>query len=287
MSQSLCILHANCQGDAIRLLLEATPAFARLFRIRHYRNYTCESLGEDLGRCTLLLHQFLGEQWGALSTQEVLQRLPGQCRHLELPNLFFKGYWPFWANRGPGEIHFADSLLERLLANGLSPEEVLRLYLHGDTALLGDVAAVAEDSIVREEAKEAGKPIGCAHILRERWREEQLFLTINHPGSELLCYVADSVLRLLGLGPLPASVRAAFRHPHEDFWLPIHPRVGQRLGLPFVTPERRYPIFGRQLTHSQYVSAYLACRQHNVTDLLGFLQNLADDTLSTAHPVSC
>ena len=280
MSRSLCILHANCQGDALRLLLEATPAFARLFSIRHYRNYACENLAEaDLARCSLLLHQYLGPHWGASSTGEVLQRLPGSCRHLELPNLFFKGYWPFWISRKAGEIDFADSLLERLLAGGLAPADALRLYLRGDAALLGDVAAVAEASIAQEEAKESGKPIRCAHILRERWREEQLFLTVNHPGPELLCHVADCLLRLLGLGPLPTSVRAAFRHPHADFWLPIHPRVGQLLGLPFATWERRYCIFAHQLVHSQYVSAYLACRQHGVTDLLTFLRNLTDQAL--------
>lgn len=28
MPQALCLLHANCQGDALRPLLETAPAFA-------------------------------------------------------------------------------------------------------------------------------------------------------------------------------------------------------------------------------------------------------------------
>ena len=44
------------------------------------------------------------------------------CPRIEIPNLFFKGYWPFWTNAAQG-IDFADSLLERLLSQGLAPEE--------------------------------------------------------------------------------------------------------------------------------------------------------------------
>ncbi|MDO5484564.1 MAG: WcbI family polysaccharide biosynthesis putative acetyltransferase [Desulfovibrionaceae bacterium] len=274
MPRTLCILHANCQGDALRPLLENTPAFARHFYIRQYLNYTSQQIADaDLGRCTLLLHQYLAPRWGGLSTEQMLPRLPAGCRHLEIPNLFFKGYWPFWTSSGQG-IDFTDSLLERLIGQGLAPIDVLRLYLRGDTALLGDVAAVAEASLAQEEAKEAGKPVGCAHILRERWREEQLFITVNHPSKELVCHVADTLLRLLELGPLPDSVRNAWVHPHEDFWLPVHPALGKILGLPFASAERRYRIFDCRLTHREYTTCYLACRQHGVTDLLTLLRNL-------------
>ena len=139
------------------------------------------------------------------------------------------------------------------------------------------MAAVAEDSLAREEAKEAADPIRCAGILRERWREEQLFITVNHPGRVLLFHVADELLRLLGLGRLPESVRRAYVHPQEDFWLPLHPALGPRLGLPFAYRERRYPVFGASLTHQEYTAAYLSCRAHGVRDLVGFLRGMGED----------
>ncbi len=274
MSQALCLLHANCQGDALRPLLENTPAFARRFRIRQYVNYTRQSIAEaDLEQCALFLYQRLAPRWGALSTEQMLPRLPAFCRCVEIPNLFFKGYWPFWTN-AVQNIDFADSLLERLLAQGLAPEEALNLYLRGDPALLGDVAAVAEDSLAREEEKEADCPIRCAPLLRERWREEQLFITVNHPGRTLLFHLADSLLRLLDLGGLPEEARRAYVHPQEDFWLPLHPALGPLLGLPFASRERRYQVFAARLTHREYTSCYLACRRHGVDDLLTMLHNL-------------
>lgn len=284
MAKTLCILHANCQGDALRPLLENTPAFARLFEIRQLCNYTREEVADrDLAVCRLFLHQRLAPRWGEISTERLLPRLGPDAQAIILPNLFFKGYWPFWTNAFKG-IDFADSLLEKLLGAGLSPEDALRLYLKGDPALLGDVAAVAEDSLAREEAKEADGPIRTAHILRERWREEQMFLTVNHPGNTLLFHMAEELLRLLGLGPLPASVRAAYVHPQDEFWLPLHPALGPRLGLGFANRERRYPVFGTSLTHQEYTSAYLSCRAHGVRDLVGFLRGMGEDAAARALP---
>ena len=275
MPKALCLLHANCQGDALRPLLENTPAFAEKFIIRQYTNYLRQEIAEaDIAHCDLFLYQKLAPRWGALSTQQLLPRLPQQCLSIEIPNFFFKGYWPFWTNKIKG-IDFADSLLEALLERGLDVSETLRLYERGDPLLLGDVAAVAEESLLREEEKERDAPIRYVPLLREFWRSEQLFITVNHPGSRLLFHVADSLLALLGLGQLPQSVRNAYEHPQDDFWLPIHPALGASPPhLPFATAERRYRIYATRLTHREYTASYLACRQHGVTNLLAVLHDL-------------
>ena len=283
MAQALCLLHANCQGDALRPLLENSPAFASRFRICQYVNYTRQSIAaQDIEHCDLFLYQRLAPKWGDLSTEQMLPRLPQHCQAIEIPNLFFKGYWPHWSR--DEHINFADSLLETLLEK-VSPHEALTLYLRGSAALLGDAAAlerVAEESLNREEAKEADAPIKCAPLLRERWRDEQMFITVNHPGRELVCHMAHSLLRLLDLGGLPQSVRTGFAHPLEDFWLPVHPAVGRSLGLPFASAEKRWPIYHLQLTHREYIMCYMACRANNVPDFLTFLKNLSSDALHAA-----
>lgn len=273
MPQALCLLHANCQGEALRILLENSPAFARRFTVRHCINYTKEDLAEaGLKKCSLFLYQPLAPKWGSISTEQILPRLPRSCQSIEIPNLFFKGYWPFWSSSPP--INFGDSLLETLLEKGLTPQEALNVYLRAGPALMGDVEAVAEDSLQKEEQKQAASPINCAALLRERWRHEQLFITVNHPGRTLLFHVADSLLCLLGLGGLPQDVRRDYVHPLEDFWLPIHPAVGSVLGLPFAATDRRYAVYRTSLTHAQYTGCYLACRSHNISDLVTFLENL-------------
>lgn len=283
MTKALCLLHANCQGDALRSLLENTPAFASRFNIRQYVNYTRQSIADsDIERCELFLYQRLAPKWGDLSTEQMLPRLPQHCLSIEIPNLFFKGYWPFWSR--DERINFADSLLETLLQK-VTPQEALTLYLRGAASLLGDADALnaqAEESLAREEGKEADAPIRCAPLLRERWRDEQMFITVNHPGRELLFHMADSLLRLLGLGVLPPSTRGSYVHPLEDFWLPIHPAVGSALHLPFASADKRWPIFHSLLTHREYTLCYMACRANNVPDFLTFLKNLSPDALRLA-----
>jgi hypothetical protein len=254
--------------------LENTPAFARLFRLRGYTNYTREAIvRKDLRDCGLFLYQRLGAHWGDLSTEHLLSRLTPACRRIEIPNFFFKGYWPLWTHARKS-IDFADSLLDELLARGLAPRDALRVYLRSGPRLLVDVTAVAEESLREAEKREAACPVRCGHLLRERWREEQLFLTVNHPGTDLLFHLADGLLRLLGIGSLPETARRAYRHPHDEFWLPIHPALNGLLGLPFAQRDRRYPAFATSLTHREYTSCYLACRSQGVKDLVVFLRNL-------------
>ena len=153
MTKALCLLHANCQGDALRPLLENTPAFASRFCIRQYVNYTRQSIASsDIERCELFLYQRLAPKWGDLSTEQMLPRLPQHCQTIEIPNLFFKGYWPFWSR--DERINFADSLLETLLQK-VTPQEALTLYLRGAASLLGDADALnaqAEESLARDAA---------------------------------------------------------------------------------------------------------------------------------------
>lgn len=267
MARQLCLIHANCQGDDLKRLLEASPGFTDRFEIRHLRNYKREALEQGvLDATAIFLHQHLDEKWGELSTDEVLARLPGSAQALCIPNCFFKGYWPFWANR-PDLIQFTDSLLEDLLARGLSDTDILRLYFLAPPALAGDMEAIAASSLLHEKEKERHTPIKYTHLIEENWRERQLFLTVNHPAPALMLPIACEILKLLGSKPFSDEFASHFVPTYDDFWLPVHPRVGERLKLPFVDPSRPYPCFGGKLSHREYTLFYLACRRNGITDL--------------------
>ena len=100
---------------------------------------------------------------------------------------------------------------------------------------------------------------------------------------ERLAHAANGVLRALGFPPLPASISSRVPHPHGEFWLPIHPAVGERLGLPFASAERRYNCFANRLTHAEYAQFYLACRLNNVRNLAAALAQI--DKKALAAPV--
>lgn len=275
MTKEICLIHANCQGDGLKQLLEASPDFAAKFEVRHLRNYEKKQLDQGLlDSSAIFLHQYLTEKWGEISTTQVLERLPSSAQALCIPNCFFKGYWPFWIDRRD-IIEFADSFLEELLSRKLSAPALLRLYMKAEPALTGDIEQIALDSLAFEKEKEKNSPVKYVHLMEERWREEQIFLTINHPAPALLVHIAQEVLKLLGLGPVPDSFCRSFVSPHNEFWLPLHPVLKERLGLPFATAQRRYPCFGSNLLHSEYILMYLACRENGITDLPSALASQA------------
>lgn len=280
MAKELCLIHANCQGDALRELLAASPGFLDRFEIRHLRNYEKKALDQGLlDRAAIFLHQYLTEKWGEISTGQVLERVSANCQSICIPNCMFKGYWPFWEHR-PDVIEFYDGFLEKLIAMDLETAPLLGLYRRAHPALAGDVEKMAADSLARERSKERHTPIKYVDLIEERWREEQLFLTINHPAPPLLVHIAQEVLRLLDLAPIPQAFAREYVSPHNEFWQPIHPAAGKRLGLPFASANRLYPCFGRDRTHEQYTLIYLACRRNGFADLPSALASSAH---SEAH----
>lgn len=271
MSRKLCILHGNCQGDVLALLLGLSKEFTRHYEIRRVVNYLNEAPSpEDLSRCSLFLYQRLGSHWGANATDNLLGLLPSGCESICFPNMFFKGYWPFW-RRDESAIEFSDSFLEMLLARNLPLPALLNLYNKCDPALAGDVSGVPASTLAIEKEKEKLTDIKYVYLIEENWRERQIFLTINHPSMPLLAHVANSVLNMLGFPGLKESVTNNIIHPYDEFWLPIHPAVGARLSLPFASADRKYNCFSQKLTHAEYTRVYLACRMNNVFSLTSAL----------------
>lgn len=267
MGKDLCIIHGNCQGDALNILLNQSERFRRRFETLRVVNYLDEKIDpKDLARCSLFLYQYLGAKWGDSSTDRLLSSLPAGCESICFPNMFFNGYWPFWFH-APSVIEFPDKLLEELLERELPIPALLNIYYKCSPDLTGDFDAIAARSLAQEKEKEKFTLIKYVHLIEESWRQKQMFITINHPSMPLLVHAASSVLKLLGLGALPDSLSDSMPHPYDEFWLPIHPCAGKRLGLSFAGPERKYNCYAQKLAHAEYTRFYLACRMNNIVNL--------------------
>ncbi len=290
MGKSLCIIHANCQGDSLKSLLASTDAFSRKYTIEKYTNYLQEDVPvNSLENCALFLYQEIGPQWGEQATEALLQKLPAHCQCVQIPNMFFNGYWPLWTNKT--HMAYGDMLLEHLCQGGLSARDILYIYLNGNLTSKYNLNALYDASRKKEEAKETRllsaflpEPknhlkISSLHIIDEYWREEQLFYTVNHPRPRLLLYVANTILQNLHLQEVPATVSKAFSSLKEEFEQPIHPQVGKAFALPFVTEQRLYTVYGQQMTFAQYAHAYIQCRlqtgEQSIKDFVVYLHLLA------------
>ena len=267
----LCLIHANCQGEPLLDLLRGHPDFGRDFEVRHYVNYARQPIpADDLAHCGLFLYQHLEAGWGELASEALLARLPAGSPSLCLPNLFFLDYWPFWTSNAA--FAYSDFFLDQLLARGLSDREIMHIYLYTDPGRYFDLEAIMEKSRLREQEKERRWDIKVSQAVRDGYRHELLFRTVNHPGRELCLLVAEAVLDRLGYGPLPGSVRDALAEPFGEFTMPIHPGVAARLGLTFLPERPLFPVYGRDMAIEEYVGCYLACKRMGETDFISFLR---------------
>lgn len=261
-------MYANCQGDELERLLNASSAFSRAFRLVRKTNYIREPIPqEEFDACTVFLYQHLGENWGECASRVLLERLPEKAQAIHIPNLMFKGCWPFWTQKG--HMAFGDSFLNRLLDEGAPKKVILRMYLHGDIRAYADLKAALEETIAIEREKERAHGIPVVDFLLAHWRERPLFHTINHPGRELLTRVAQVIMAQLDLPPLSEAEIASIggRFPsYADFDLPVHPQVAAFHGLTWAGPETEFAVFGKRLTFAQYVSRYIDCRLNGLDD---------------------
>lgn len=273
MPKKKCLLHANCQGEPLRELLLLSAPFASDWEVTHYTNYLRDEIpAAELDKCELFLYQHLVSKWAELSSDSLLARLSPSALPLCLPNMFFKGLWPFWVNEGP--MDFSDSLLEKLLAAGAEKPEILKLYLHGDIRKFADLDQVLADTFKQEEEKESRCDIRTLPLVQEAWKSEMLFHTCNHPGKRLLAYVANGILERLGYPPLLPKDLAGYQPEYADFDLPFHPIVAAHHGLPYGGQGYEFNVFGRPMDFGRYVSRYIEARRQGVQgpEFLAFLQ---------------
>jgi len=251
--------------------LRASPEFDSIFSTRVYLNYTREPIPQaGLDSCALFLYQHLGPEWGEIASAELLKRLPAGCRSLCIPNMFFRGPWPLWSG-APG-FDYRDVFLDHLLGLGLPRRDILHLYLRTPLAAKYDLAALLDETIATERARQARTPVQYLDHILENFRARSLFHTINHPCAELLAHAAAGILRLLGLeGPDPERLEQ-LTTDYEEFTLPIHPQVAAFYGLQYADAQTRYPAYGKLKTFDEYAVAYVDCRLAGIDNFIGYLQ---------------
>ena len=271
-NKQLCLLHANCQGEPLARLLGLSAEFSRRWEVRHYTNYTRESIPDaDLETCDLFLYQNLDQKWGDFSSASLLARLNPKARPICVPNLYFLGCWPFLTN--DSVMDFGDSFLDRLIDQGVDKPAILKLYLHSDITRFIDLDAALAETFRIEEAKETHSAIKTVPLVREHWKRRMLFHTCNHPGKMLMGHLANGVLAELGIKPLPDALTDNFVLEYSDFDLPIHPQVAAYHGLDYGRQGHEFNVFNRPMTFERYVSRYIERRLQGLEDgFLAFLQ---------------
>ena len=269
MNKELCVIQANCQVDGLVKLLCQNKAFGEHFTLRKYTNFMNEAVPYgELAECSVFIYQHLGSKWNEQSSDSLLNQINPKALVLKIPNLMFKGYWPFWTNQGPSD--FGDSFLDKLIAMGLKKAEIMHIYLKGNLSRKYDLLGMFAESIAIEREKEVGCLIQTVDLVLERFQREQVFFTINHPGMQLLAQVGAAVFKQLEL-PLPDDFYQNFPNLYPELEIPVHPQLGKIHGIKFANEQARYNVFGKMKTFEQYTSNYIDSQLLNIKPLTSYL----------------
>jgi hypothetical protein len=271
MNKELCLIHANCQGDPLVAALRLHPDFSARYEVKLYVNYAHEVIPEnELTGCSLFLYQWLDPKWENLASEVLLRGIPAGARALCIPNLFFNAYWPFCRS---GLFEFEDIFLEELLARGLGKKEILHLYLNTDIRKYYNLDELIGQSRERQRNSERLRwDVPVLDFILERYQEEKVFNSVNHPNKEVCLHVADGLLDLLGFDPLPEELAALYPEPFSEYEAPIHPQVVDYMRLGFVQPGQKYFVYGQEKTFEEYAACYVDFRMLGLDDFIGFMR---------------
>lgn len=265
------VIYGNCQADATTNVFNKHPGFAERYRAVYYPGYDHPTLkpgeipDEDLAGATVLLEQ--RDQLGFTGRE----RLPRDIRTVKFPAIDFNLYWPLtstnpYANPpagGSGEIFpYGDRVILNCVKKGMKADEILDYYLTGWSSYYVDLHRLAALETARIGLRDSQSDLKFGSLVLGRFRDEQLFWTVNHPTAPLL---AEMITRLLAAAfPSERWTEEAhmekfitdcfsWRGPLGKVGVPIHPEVAAYLGLSWYDPNATYMLeSGRLVSYEDY-----------------------------------
>lgn len=240
------VVVGNCQAKVLELMLATNDAFAGRFEFVSFppvHEIPIESV-PDLHRAVadaaVVVLQRIDDGYrdGIGLGTETLARIAERATVVRWPSVFWDGYVPdlFYLRDASGApvseppLDYHDRVILSAYGEGLSAEATCRLL--ADPAQPSEAPERAERATVELELRERDCDVRVASFIRERFREELLVFTMNHPTNRLLEELGQQVLELLGI---PGRVDAR-RMPGEVLgvtFFPLHANHARALGLTF------------------------------------------------------
>lgn len=199
------LVYANCQSTAIGMML-GRLLDAEIIKVPAVQNIP---LGEKqafmakVAEAGIVVHQPIGAGFVA-STDELRDTFPDKT-FVSFPSVYFAGLFPqvcglkhfeYGTINGP-LVAYHDARIARSFLRGHTIAECISGLNEHDPSLL----AHFDPMFAEAETREAELDVQCMDIVRDEFRNQQLFYTFNHPTNFLLFGIASRIARVLGKTP--------------------------------------------------------------------------------------
>lgn len=253
------IASGNCQAGELKNILlradlgeEVSVKWKKSFENDFFRGDTLTD--DDYANCDLFLQQI--GSWDEEDSR--ISLLPKKCNILRFPAMSLDSLWPLGfkdPRNAKCPVHgfepyphgAADRLAFTLMKQGLNEDAVVQRYLSTNVREFSNMDRATE--ILHEKAmlvdEQADTGMSMQPYIDQHFREQQLFLTRNHPTGRLMAELLRRVIANSALGGwirngehlVAVTERSQGIGEYED---PIHPQVADAFNLVWVATNTEY-----------------------------------------------
>lgn len=234
---------ANCQGGALRRLMEfclegwQVTVVSNTARAGQFT--TADEAAAKLAGHDIIVHQALSKRHGVISNDAI------QAAHPRTPILRFAyilnsgigslGYAPQSQRNSYGEV-IGEAILIGMINAGFTRKQIEQRVAEGDYA--PSLPERFAESLAEMARREQPLELHLAPYIAEHYREQQLFLTHNHPTLPLLAELLRQLVRQVAPAQLAGLQARLDRFPPKLVDLhytgaPISPYDAHSLGYRF------------------------------------------------------
>ena len=237
------VINGNCVMQFIAYFLKTNRDFRKQYDIELLKpvflveKEDVQELQTKVAECDIFITQpITGEKYKALGidTETMQSLMKDSAKTIKIPVPYFTGYFPeqFYLHDKNGYVvseceglpsPYNNKIILYGFINNLKPNEVLKILNNENN--MNNISQSAQDSIDELKKREKDLDFGISGFIEKNYKKHRLFWTINHPANYLIRYIADEILRILGIQ----------KHWY-NFWGLTKKQKKEFLYKPFATP---------------------------------------------------
>ena len=190
----MILIFANCQGGVIKKFLKY---FLQNTEIIHIINYEEDNnLIKNLSKCSIFIYQNNGNK-----LKLILNKLSKECKKISIPYIFNDGiaslsYAPKSKKWGYGKI-YGDEIIIDLINKNYPKEDIIEMFLNNQIDFnLSNRIEVSFNELLK---REKNIDIKIHSFIKDNYKSKNLFLTHNHPTTEVFKFIIIEILKILNI----------------------------------------------------------------------------------------
>ncbi len=254
------VIYGNCQIGKIFNMIVNNLQFRREYllvvmpRIFDFKNSdVAEIFDETDGQIFKIIDLFIGQYvketnkfHPKLSTKNILQKLKDGSKLIQIPNLYFVGYFPQLKTEQENSSNLEkifpteDKYIDEIMSNSeMNPdvEKILDTICDGNFLSAEEIQAAIDKSMNEYKKREWFCDIKMSDYIEDNFRDQQVCYSPNHPMAFVVFELVHRILKFLGIrsdsflnqGHFFDSENRTYSLIGQD--TPIYPAVKKYLGL--------------------------------------------------------